>query len=258
MNASHNDTFQQFVKLLEENGRSEQARELALLLAYMDNMSRQFDNVLSELQEVKAQLAQAKESPVKKMLGRMTDALENKVLQARRLLRNLREKIMSCAAHAVENFKTAGASALDKAVSAMHVKPMLESLQQKISGMIAGTEENMAKVEETGHKLRSAGGFLKNAGRALTGRETYWVDGGQAGHIQAAVLAPLRAVRAALSGMNRATLAALRGVEHLGRAEETREEKRSVRRFLLENRPKVLALPAPAQEKKRKTPEAAL
>lgn len=54
--------------------------------------------------------------------------------------------------------------------------------------------------------------------------------------------------------MNRATLAALRGVERLGRT----EEKRSVRVFLLESKPKVLALPAPAQEKKRKTPEAAL
>ena len=248
------EAIQQFMKLLEENGRSEQARELAFLLAYMDNMSRQFDSVLNELQEVKAQLARAKETPVKKTLGNMTDALENNVRQARGLLRNLRKKIMSCAAHAVENFKTAGVSALDKAVSAMHVKPMLESLQQKISGMIAGTEENMAKVAETGHKLRSAGGFLKNAGRALAGRETYLVDGGKPGHIQAAVLAPLRAVRMALSGMNRATLAALRGVERLGRT----EEKHSVRVFLLESKPKVPALPAPAQEKKRKAPEAAL
>ena len=254
MNTSQNDTFQQFMKLLEENGRSEQARELAFLLAYMDNMSRQFDSVLRELREVKVQLARTRESPVKKMLGRMTGALANSVRQARRLLRNLREKIMSCAAHAVENFKTAGVSALDKAVSAMRVKPMLESIQKKISGMIDGTEENIAKVEKTGHKLRSAGGFLKNAGRALAGKETYLVDGGRAGHFQAVVLAPLRAVRATLTGMNRATLAALRGVEHLGRT----EEKRSVRRFLLENKPKVPALPAPAQEKKRKTPEAAL
>lgn len=254
MNTSQKDTFQQFMKLLEENGRAGQAREMAFLLAYMDNMSRQFDSVLGELREVKAQLARARESPVKKMLVRMTDALANSVRQARRLLRNLREKMASCAAHAVENFKTAGVSALDKAVSAMRVKPMLESIQRKIGGMIDGTEENIAKVEETGHKLRSAGGFLKNAGRALAGKETYLVDGGRAGHFQAVVLAPLRAVRATLSGMNRATLAALRGVEHLGRT----EEKRSVRRFLLENKPKVLALPAPAQEKKRKTPEAAL
>ena len=254
MNTSQKDTFQQFMKLLEENGRAGQALEMAFLLAYMDNMSRQFDSVLGELREVKAQLARARESPVKKMLVRMTDALANSVRQARRLLRNLREKMASCAAHAVENFKTAGVSALDKAVSAMRVKPMLESIQRKIGGMIDGTEENIAKVEETGHKLRSAGGFLKNAGRALAGKETYLVDGGRAGHFQAVVLAPLRAVRATLSGMNRATLAALRGVEHLGRT----EEKRSVRRFLLENKPKVLALPAPAQEKKRKTPEAAL
>ena len=180
MNASHKDTFQQFVKLLEENGRSEQARELAFLLAYMDNMSRQFDNVLSELQEVKAQLARAKESPIKKTLGRMADALENNVRQARRLLRNLREKLMSCAAHAMENFKTAGVSALNKAVSAMHVKPMLESLQQKISGMIARTEENMAKVAETGHKLRSAGGFFEER-RTRSDRQGNLLGGRRAG-----------------------------------------------------------------------------
>ena len=63
--------LQQFMKLLEENGRQGQAADLSALLWYMDGMSRQFDAVCQELQNVKAQLAQEKQPAVQKVkIGR--------------------------------------------------------------------------------------------------------------------------------------------------------------------------------------------
>jgi len=264
------EAIQQFEKLLEENGRQGQAQDLSLLLWYMDGMNRQFDAVYQELQEIKGQLAQAQESPQKKVMGRMVSALENlenKVQQARDILAGLRERIADCARSAVENFKGAGVSALDQAVSAMGVKNALESLQEKIGGMIADTKQNIEKVENIGHELRSVGGHLRNAGRAMTGKETQVVDGGQEGRIQSVILAPMRAAQKLLSSMNNATLAVIGGLEHLEQtaeaAQEVREERKekrkpSIRQTLAEKKEEAAARVSPTPDKERKAPEAVL
>lgn len=262
-----NEAIQQFIKLLEENGRQGQAADLSALMWYMDGMSRQYDAVLQELQSVRQQLAQVQEPSVKYVMQGAAAKLEHKAHQIKDALDSLWEKIAGCAAAAVENFKEAGVSALDKAVSAIGVKNVLESLQEKISGMIADTKQNIEKVESIGHELRSVGGHLKNAGRAVTGKETQVVDGGQEGRFQSVVLAPMRATQKLLSNMNNATLAAIGGVENLevsaeaareARAERQVEQKPSIRQALAEKKAEAAARPAPAPEKEHKPPEAAL
>ena len=261
------EAIQQFIKLLEENGRQGQAQDLSQLVWYMDGMNRQYEAVLQELQEVRQQLAQAQEPSVKYVMQNTAAKLERRVHQIKDTLDNLWEKIAGCAATAVENFKDAGVSALDKAVSAIGAKNVLESLQDHLSGMIADTKRNIEKVENIGHELRSVGGHLKNAGRAMTGKEAQVVDGGQEGRFQSVVLAPMRATQSLLTNMNNATLAAIGGVEHLeqtaedareARAERQAEKKPSIRKALAEKKAEVTAQPVPAPEKEHKPQEAAL
>lgn len=267
--AQNNEAVRQFIKLLEENGRQGQAQDLSQLLWYMDGMNRQFEAVFRELQEVKAQLAHEQQPAVKKIMEGAAVSLENKLEQARDMLAGLPDRIADCARNAVENFKEAGVSALDKALSG--VKNMLESLQEHLSGMIVDTKQNIEKVESIGHELRSVGGHLKNAGRAMAGKETQAVDGGHEGRFQSAVLAPMRATQKLLSSMNNATLAAIGSVERLeqpaGAARDSRMAQRpgkrlakkpSVRQMLAEKQAEAAARSAPAQEKERKTPEASL
>lgn len=217
-----NDTLQQFMKLLGENGREGQAADLSTLLWYMDGMTRQYESVLRELQEMREQLAQVQETPQKSLIGRMVDALENKVQQVGTALEDLRAKISRCAHDAVENFAEMGVSALDKAADMMlqGTKNALEGVRKAIRSAYEDIKKNIAKVEDMGHELRSVGGHLKNAGRALTGKETQTVDGGQEGRFQSVVLAPMRATQKLLVGMNNATLAAIGRVEELERPVE--------------------------------------
>lgn len=261
------EAIEQLLKLLEENGRQGQAANLSQLLWYMDSMSRQFDILHQELQEVKAQLAQEKQPAVQKIMEGVVTNLENKVEWARDMLAGLRERIMDCAKNAVENFKEAGVSALDRAVSAMDVKKTLEALHEHISGMISGTKRHIEQIEQLGHELRSVGGHLKNAGRAVTGKETQVVDGGQEGRFQSVVLAPMRATQKLLSNMNNATLAAIGSVENLevsaeaareARAERQAEQRPSIRQALAEKKAEAAARSAPAPDKNHKPPEAAL
>lgn len=262
-----NEAIQQFIKMLEENGRQGQAADLSALMWYMDGMSRQYDAVLQELQNVRQQLAQVKEPSVKYVVQGAAAKLEHRAHQIKETLDSLWEKIAGCAAAAVENFKEAGVSALDKAVSAMGVKNVLESLQDHLSDMIADTKRNIEKVESIGHELRSVGGHLKNAGRAMSGKETQTVDGGQEGRFQSAVLAPMRGTQKLLCGMNNATLVAIGSVEHLeqtaedaraARAEQQTEKKASVLRNLAEKKVEAAARSTSVPEKEHKAPEASL
>jgi hypothetical protein len=283
----HNqEIMEQFLKLLSENGRAGQAQDLSRLLFYMDGMSRQLEAVRQELQVVNIQLAQAQNPPQKSTMQGMVNALQTKVQQTQRKLDGLREKIIQCAAHAIESFKRAGVSALDKAISAMGIHKTLEAIQQNISGSLDDTKKSIEKVETLGHELRSAGGHLKNAGRTVIGKETRQIDGGQEGHFQAAVLAPMRTVYKMLSSMNNATLAAIGNVERLETAaeaareskkppiqqtineekepepkekpgENTRSEKPSIRQALNEKKAEATARPAPVPEKEHKAPETA-
>ena len=158
-------------------------------------------------------------------------------------------------------------SALDKAIAAMGVKNVLESLHDHLNNSIADTKRSIEKVENMGYALRSVGGHLKNAGRAMAGKETLAVDGGQEGRFQSAVLAPMRATQKLLCGMNNATLAAIGGMEHLeqtaeaareARAERQAEKKPSVRQTLAEKKAEAAAQSIPTPEKEHKPQEAAL
>ena len=269
-----NDALQQFMKLLGENSREGQAADLSQLMWYMDGMTRQYESVLRELQEVRQQLAQNQETPQKNLIGRMVDALESKVQQVRSALDSLWTKVSRCAAEAVENFAEAGVSALDKAAdkALLGTKSALEGVRKTICGAYEDVKRDIEKVEEMGQELRSVGGHLKNAGRALAGQDVQTVDGGQEGRFQSAVLAPMRATQKLLVGMNNATLAAIGRVEELEWPMEERNrdlprtthqtpgkrlaKKPSIRQQLAASKAEAArAAPVPEREK---TPEAAL
>jgi len=275
MDMEKSPAFQEFLKLLNENGRADQGQDLSLMAWYLDGMERQFDAVLQELQNVKAELAQVTEQQArsKSPLTKLLEALEAKVGQARERLVSFREKVMECAQDAVDRFKDAGVSALDSAITAMGVKKGLEHLQEGLQNSLSGIRDAIGKAEDVGHELRSVGGHLKNAGRAMTGKDTQTVDGGQEGRFQSAVLAPMRGIQKLLSNINNNTLAAIGVVEDLEQSADLardRQEERaadkpgkrlakkpSIRQALQKNQAEIAARSAPATDKEKKQ-EAAL
>ncbi len=275
MDMEENPTFQKFMKLLDENGRTAQGQDLSLMAWYLDGMERQFDAVLQELQEVKAELAQVTErqAPAKKFLSGMVEALKERVEQAKQTLSSFRDRIVKCAKDAVDRFKDAGVSALDNAVAAMGVKKGLEHLQESVQNTVAGMRAAIGKAEEMGRQLRTGFRDIANAGRVAAGKELDLDPKTVEGRFQAVILAPMRAAHKLLSNINNNTLAAIGVVEDLEQsadmARDRREEraaqkpgrrlekKPSVRQALRRNQAEIAARPAPAPDKE-KTQEAAL
>ena len=269
-------SFQEFVKLLNENGREIQAQDFSLMAWYLEDMILQFNLALNELNTVKSNLAKVTEqqAPSKPVLSKMVEALEVKVEQARRRLVAFQGKIIAFTQDAVDRFKDAGVSALDNAVAAMHVKTGLEHLQESLQDSLSGLKVTMGKVEEMGVQLRQGFRNIANAGRIAANKELDADPKIEGGRFQSAVLAPMRIAQKVLSNINNNTLAAIGAVEDLEqsadkvrdrRAERMAEKpgkrlakKPSIRQALAEKKAEAAARAAPTPERERKAPEAAL
>lgn len=264
-----NQIIQDFIKLLAENSRGGQSEELTRLVQYMEEINQQFEALNRELSEIKKQCVRNGEpnNHETHAISDMTHTLMNKAQEVKEKLDSLWEKITECAVTALQNFKDHGTMALDKAVSMMNVKPALEAIQENISGMMEGARRNIEKVEDIGRELRSAGAHLKNAGRAVSGKEVQEVDGGHEGWVQATALFPMRTVQKLLTGMNNSTLAMIGSVEHLEQSAENAREaiskraaekpgkrltpKLSIRKALAKHEKDSAAMSGPTPERKQ-------
>ena len=231
-----------------EGGR---AKEFSQLIAYVDAMGRQFDRVSAELVQVRGQLAELQQSPVKKALSAAVTGLEKGVHAARERLAAVKEQIAEGAARAVEEVKHAGLAGLNKAVSFLGVKKTLNLLRGDLHNTVTDAKATIAKVEAVGEELRSVGGHLKQAGRATVGKERQEVDASKEGRFQAGLLAPLRSFRDIVEHMEQS---AGKAVGQLEKLEQAAARKPSVLDNLKKAEKPEKAAPAP----KRAEPEAAL
>ena len=272
--SQRNETFQQFIKLLEENNRQGQAIDLSLMAWYLDGMERQFDAVLQELQAVKEELVQVTERqvPSKSFFTNMVEGLEAKVEQARGRLAAFRGKIMECVKNAIDRFKDAGVSALDNAVATMGIKKGLEHLQEGLQNSLSSIKVALGKAEEMGTQLRRGFRNIANAGRIAANKELDLDPKNEEGRFQSVVLTPMRGIEKLLSNINNNTLAAIGVVEDLeqsadmarNRQEERAEQKPgkrlekkpSIRQVLTEKKAEAAARAA-APDREHKPPEAA-
>lgn len=203
----------------------DRAKEFSQLIAYVDAMGRQFDRVSAELVQVRGQLAELQQSPVKKALSAAVTGLEKGV--------------------------HAALAGLNKAVSFLGVKKTLNLLRGDLHNTVTDAKATIAKVEAVGEELRSVGGHLKQAGRATVGKERQEVDASKEGRFQAGLLAPLRSFRDIVEHMEQS---AGKAVGQLEKLEQAAARKPSVLDNLKKAEKPEKAAPAP----KRAEPEAAL
>jgi len=243
---SDQETVTELLRLMEGNGRDLQAKELVCLISALDSMEQQYSAVLEELRGVKRQLEQVPERRAEQDRTLLVlQAAQEKVGQARDQLAAVKEKIISWAKTTVEDFKRLGVSALDTAISALGIKKLLETMQDKVCGAMESMETSVKRVEAMGQELRNAGTHLKNAGRAAAGKEAQETNTARESRFQATVLAPMRALNTMYAGMNRtiyAALGALDRLDHMAAQSLGKRARPSVRRRLEQKKAEAPAL----------------
>ena len=246
-------------QLMAEQGRGQQAAELDRLLQQMDTMERQLRAVSWELRMVKEQLASSgPPRPEQRFMAGLVQKLEGRLDSLRERMGTLRAQMADWARDTLDQFKQAGVSALDRAMSALKVKDGLEQLHTGIQSCMEALRGGICRVEQMGEELRQAGAHLHSAGRAAAGKgPARRLATTQEGRFQAGLLAPIRAAVRGLSRMNNTALAAIGSVERLEQAAQA-ARKPSIREALAEKKAEVAARLAPDPAQARKPQEAAL
>ena len=249
---------QELLKLLKENGQEGQASDLSALLFYMDGMQRQYEAVLRELQEVRKQLDQTanRPSPAKAAFQKALSALEQRLDTVREQLQTVYDSVSAWAKDAVENVQIMGVTALDKAMSALHVKPALEAAQKNLQQSVSDTKAAIERGEAVGAELRTAKRHIRNAVYMALGKKIPSHLSGDAGRFQSAVIAPLNGIHKMLSNMNNNALGMIGLVERLEQSaergrERVAEKKPSIRAELASFQAEIAARDAAKQQEKQ-------
>lgn len=224
------------LRLMRENDMPDQAQELRELLDYVAGMERQCGEILDELRQVKEQISklEQKRSPAAAAFADASQRIEAGVMSVRERFQQLRQGIEDRARTIVEDFRTAGASALRQAAEVLGVRKLLCGVQEDLGRAASGTKRAVERLESMGDELRTASGHLRNAGRAAAGQEPHQVEHRPEGRFQSAVLFPMRGVQKTLSKMQVATATAM---YHVARFEQG-----------MADQGEVFALPAPGQD----------
>lgn len=212
-----NEDVRKFLNLLMDN-RPAEGQDFSMVAWQVDNMAGQLAEALRELGEVKAQLARMQEHPAKRFVSSAVKTAGDRLHTADGQMKKIKVHIVDAAKKAVDGFKRIGVKALHKVVSVLGIKKALEHMQKGFSESIRDMKKSIEKIESIGHELRSAGGHMKNAGRAAVGKEQKVVDGGREGRFQSLILAPLRLEKNILTKLNNMALAAIGSMERLEQA----------------------------------------
>ena len=260
-----NKDVQTITALMDGNGRHEMSVDLLALLAVMAELDRRNQALEQEVRNMRAEVdaLKVRKSPLAKAMENAADAAQNCVDAVKEQLSNIRSTVVSWAKDTAENLKLHGVSTLDKAVSTLHIRPMMGAVQSTIQGALDSVRAAVDHGEEMGFQLREAGRAFGNAFKAAQGKEENLTPAVQEGSFQKTVLAPPRAVKTALNAMNDTILHGvdkLEKLEQAGRASRERleEKKPSIREELKQSRREAEVRPTPSPDRMRKPQEAAL
>ena len=158
-------------QVLESNGMKKELQEVGTLVEYLENMESKFGEVLSELQEVKTQLAQMEDKGIAATTTRMVEKAEDKIQEIGDQFAKVKSYLIQSAKYAVSVFREKGTEALRSAVSAMKVPAVLSALKESLHSGMENMDKSAKKMESVGNEFHAMGGHLKNIGRILIGKE---------------------------------------------------------------------------------------
>ena len=244
---SNHEAVTELLSLMRENGRKLEAMALSSMISSIDNIDRQYSELLSTTQDQRQQLIEATEQ-CRAVGGDPPDlnltsyqVFQSEAEQVLAKVNVAQDETVAWAKDTVRNFELIGVSALDTTKDIVDIHNLLEALRKQARN----SAWNMLACTET------MGGQMISSIQAMRDKE----------------LSPLQAVRKLLSNVNHTVFSAIGGVKHseqtVKAAQETRiecqaEKNPSIRQALAEKKTEAAARSASVPEKQHKSKEATL
>lgn len=213
------------------------------LLEQVGTMEQQLEAAVRELAAMRRDLAEMerRRHPAANAMRKAVIIVQAQVLELREKLSALKQAIADGCKNAVTAFREKGAAALDTVTRFFRVRPMLEAVQVQADHAAQAAGRAVERIEAASQKYHEAGRHLKNAGRALTGKEAIQKVK-PPGKAAKTATAPFRAARTCFRSLEKSAASA---ANRLGRLEQ---QKPSIQNTIQQYNRQI------AQEKARAVP----
>lgn len=213
----------ELLSILREHA-SPSFKDFQELLDRVGTMERQLEAAVQELAAMRRDLAEMerRRHPAANAMRKATIVIQAQALELRERMSALKEAVTDGCKSAVSAFRKQGIAALDNITRFFQVRPLLEAVQEQAAHAAEAADRAMGRVEASSRAYHEAGRHLKNACRALTGRESVQ-EARQPGKAAKAATAPFRATGACFRGIAKGAASA---ANRLGRLEQTAEQQK--------------------------------
>jgi hypothetical protein len=196
--------------------QSPSLNDFKAIIGQVTAIEKQLAAAVTELAAMRRDLAEMEKTrhPLKNAMQKAVIAMQNHVLDLRDKLAALKQSVIDGCKNAIAAFKEKGIAALDNIARFFKVKPILEAIHTGADKAVQAADKSIANIETVSARYHEAGRNLKNAGRALSGKESIQ-DAKPTGKAAKAFMLPYRAVGAACRGIRNHAVVAVSKLKQL-------------------------------------------
>ena len=159
------------ISVLEQSGLQKQKEEVQALVGYIDGMEEKLSQMMDEMKEMRLEVGKLHDKGIRARCSQLVDTVEGKVRQTKVMVSTAKENLISSAKQMVQTFREKGRSALCHAAQALHIPSVLSRMGRGFAHSEKSMGQLAVRLDSMREELHQAGGHIKNAGLALTGKE---------------------------------------------------------------------------------------
>lgn len=170
------DAAGRLVAYLKAAHRSEDAATVFVMAAYITQMEEKMDQAVQQITELKNEINLMQENQTKETeslkgyLEELTEALHVQYGGVKSELKGIKQDFSGQAHKIVENTRQKGVEALNDVSEFFKIRERMQRLQGKITAMLSGVEQAIARIDAFGRGMQEAKRQSANAIRALMGK----------------------------------------------------------------------------------------
>lgn len=166
-----NSTVKKYLSLLLNQGYKKEHSETKELLEYIEQIEKQYSDIVNELQDVKSLLSQLQNPSTKSRLSQAIEKTEKVLDSGIKKINNIKSKLINSMQQSICDFKKKGKSGAIKTVNILHFKETLSSIRKSLFFAMKKSEGLSHTCDQLTLEMRQAKSHLKSVGYIMTGKK---------------------------------------------------------------------------------------
>lgn len=160
----------ELLSVLEQSGLHKEQDEVKSLVSYIDEMGTRLSAMNEELTQMHREISTIRDSTLKARCEKLISGAEKHLQQMKTAVMTVKDNFVRAATNAVSTFKDKGKEALRRALTAMRIPALLETLKGEFDRGAENARKSAERLDEIGVELHEAGTHIRGAGRAMLGK----------------------------------------------------------------------------------------